>query len=61
MEITRFIEDNWNLGRIGSGSADAHAGTLAGMFDYARPNARPFIVNPSTGQPVGGEQGDSEQ
>jgi len=33
--ITRFIEDNWGLPRIGNGSADAVAGTLNGMFDFA--------------------------
>ncbi|PZR87645.1 MAG: phospholipase, partial [Candidatus Nephthysia bennettiae] len=59
--ILRFIEDNWNLGRVGAGSADATAGTLAGMFDFARPNARPLILDTSTGQPREGEQADSEQ
>src|SRR5215469_1449475 len=33
--ITRFIEDNWNLGRIGDGSVDAIAGTLDGLFDFS--------------------------
>ena len=47
--ILRFIEDNWNLGRIEAGSADATAGSLAGMFDYARPSARTLILDPSTG------------
>jgi phospholipase C len=32
--ITRFIEDNWGLPRIGNGSADAVAGSLLGMFDF---------------------------
>jgi len=32
--ILRFIEDNWNLGRIGNGSTDAVAGSLKGMFDF---------------------------
>jgi phospholipase C len=32
--VTRFIEDNWNLGRIGGGSNDAIAGTLNGLFDF---------------------------
>jgi phospholipase C len=32
--ILSFIEDNWNLGRIGGGSTDAIAGTLNGMFDF---------------------------
>jgi len=32
--VIRFIEDNWNLGRIGNGSTDVIAGTLNGMFDF---------------------------
>jgi phospholipase C len=32
--VTRFIEDNWNLPRIGGGSTDAIAGTINGMFDF---------------------------
>jgi phospholipase C len=49
----RFIEDNWDLGRIGGGSTDAIAGTLNGLFDFdGRPNARPFILDPTTGQRV---------
>ncbi len=51
--ITRFIEDNWRLGRIGSGSADAFAGTLNGLFDFSRPHEGRLILDPSTGQPVG--------
>ena len=35
--ILRFIEDNWDLGRIGGGSTDAKAGTLMGFFDLAMP------------------------
>jgi phospholipase C len=30
----RFIEDNWNLGRIGNGSFDALAGFLLNLFDF---------------------------
>jgi len=33
--VLRFIEDNWNLGRIGNGSADAIAGKLDGLFDFS--------------------------
>jgi phospholipase C len=51
--ILRFIEDNWNLGRIGNGSADAVAGTLNGMFDFdGHGHNGAFVLNPSTGQPV---------
>src|SRR5665213_18247 len=32
--ILRFIEDNWNLGRIGGNSSDAKAGMLGGMFNF---------------------------
>jgi phospholipase C len=49
--ILRFIEDNWDLGRIGGGSADATAGTLDNMFDFddAPHNARRLILDPLTG------------
>ena len=33
--ILRFIEDNWNLGRIGGGSFDEIAGSLDNMFDFS--------------------------
>jgi phospholipase C len=54
--ILRFIEDNWNLGRIGKGSVDAIAGTLDGLFDFGsdqddRP--RTLILDPLTGKPAG--------
>jgi len=49
--IIRFIEDNWKLGRIGNGSADAIAGTLDGLFDFGSTNSRLFL-NPLTGRPV---------
>jgi phospholipase C len=50
--ILRFIEDNWNLGRIGGGSVDAIAGTLDNMFDFddgAQHNPRRLILDPLTG------------
>jgi phospholipase C len=49
--ITRFIEDNWNLGRIGNGSTDAIAGTLDGLFDFDEesPN-HALILEPLTGK-----------
>jgi phospholipase C len=49
--ILRFIEDNWNLGRIGSGSTDAIAGTLNNMFNFSEdgPQAHRLIVDPQTG------------
>jgi phospholipase C len=49
--IVRFIEDNWNLGRIGEGSHDAQAGTLNGLFDFDdhRPRAPKLFLEPGTG------------
>lgn len=54
--MIRFVEDNWSVGRI-DGSTDAVAGTLGGLFDFSHPNRRPpnsapFILDPTTGQPV---------
>ena len=50
--VVRFIEDNWNLGRLGFGSADAQAGVLTNMFNFAPStpaNAAPVTLNPVTG------------
>jgi phospholipase C len=46
--ILKFIEDNWNLGRIGNGSTDAVAGSLLGMFDFGGEPSK-LILNPNTG------------
>ena len=52
--ILRFIEDNWNLGRIGNGSTDAIAGMLNGMFDFdGGEHNRKLLLDPTTGQIVG--------
>ncbi len=64
--ILRFIEDNWNLGRIGDQSFDAIAGSLMNMFQFefntscslcglALSNSgalhpQPLFLNPATGQ-----------
>jgi phospholipase C len=50
----RFIEDNWNLGRIGNGSVDAIAGTLNGLFDFDGdgPHTHQLILDPTTGTVV---------
>jgi len=61
--ILKFIEDNWQLGRIGGGSTDAAAGSLGNMFDF-NPNdqrAPKVILDDTTGLvvssgPSGGEQ-----
>jgi len=50
--ITRFIEDNWDLGRIGNGSTDVIAGTLNGMFDFDDHRNRVLVLDPNTGTPV---------
>ncbi len=50
--ILKFIEDNWNLGRIGDGSFDAMAGSLEGMFDFDQGAAQPLFLDAQTGQPV---------
>ncbi len=34
--VLRFIEDNWDLGRIGDGSFDGMAGSIERMFDFGR-------------------------
>ncbi|MGA3292762.1 MAG: alkaline phosphatase family protein [Candidatus Acidiferrales bacterium] len=48
--ILRFIEDNWNLGRIGGYSTDEKAGTLNGLFDFDDgPAAHKLILDPATG------------
>lgn len=43
--ITRFIEDNWHTGRIGDGSFDQRAGSLAGMFDFRHPDDKQVLLN----------------
>jgi phospholipase C len=48
--ILRFIEDNWNLGRIGNDSSDTKAGKLNGFFDFDDVRHAPkLILDPSTG------------
>jgi len=52
--ILRFIEDNWKLGRIGTGSTDAVAGSLLGMFDFDEESGAgsKLILDPITGKVV---------
>lgn len=50
--ILRFIEDNWNLGRIGNQSFDALAGTLDNMLSFQGPDNDKLILNDQTGEPV---------
>ncbi|MDQ6838480.1 MAG: alkaline phosphatase family protein [Actinomycetota bacterium] len=52
--ILRFVQDNWKLGRIGGGSFDQLAGSLAPMFDFGRAGARErLVLDPASGQPAG--------
>jgi phospholipase C len=65
--IIRFVEDNWQLGRIddldhpsgapaGQGSFDQLAGTLLNMLDFQHePDLKPYILDPFSGQPVKGD------
>ena len=53
--VLRFIEDNWNLGRLGSGSADGLAGSLDGLFAFGRQGdegGRRLVLDPSSGEPA---------
>jgi phospholipase C len=52
--ITRFIEDNWTLGRIGGGSFDAIANPINNMFNFVPttpPNTNKPILSTVTGLP----------
>ena len=52
--VIRFIEDNWDTGRIGGGSFDAIAGSLSNMFDFSNDNqggSRKLFLDPATGEP----------
>jgi len=51
--ILRWIEDNWQLGRIGDQSFDETAGTLANLFDFhSSDRGRRLFLDPATGQRV---------
>jgi phospholipase C len=57
--IIRFIEDNWQLGRIGDQSFDAIAGSTLNLFDFDTSREedhgdhdRRLILDPGTGEPV---------
>jgi phospholipase C len=53
--ILRFIEDNWDLGRIGGGSFDAIAGSLRPLFDFGGGGHHRLILDPSSGEVVSSE------
>ena len=49
--ILRFVEDNWDLGRIGDSSFDVLAGSLKPMFDFDdSPRQDRLFLDPNTGQ-----------
>ena len=48
--ILRFIEDNWNLGRLGDQSFDELAGPLDAMFDFEHPRAKAITLDPKSGE-----------
>ena len=51
--ILKFIEDNWGVPRIGGGSADAIAGSLNGLFDFAGgPRSQPVQLDSRTGRVI---------
>jgi phospholipase C len=51
--ILRFVEDNWDLGRLGNQSYDEVAGTLEHMLDFHHgPHPHRLFLDPSTGSPV---------
>jgi phospholipase C len=50
--LIRFVEDNWNLGRIGDGSLDELAGSLDDSFDFQNPHPTPLILDADRGEPV---------
>jgi len=51
--ILRFIEDNWELGRIGDQSFDERAGSLLNLFDFRRAGAAKLFLDPISGEPTG--------
>jgi phospholipase C len=53
--ILKFVEDNWETGRIGNYSFDELAGSLTGLFDFSRRphgNRGTLFLDPGSGQPV---------
>jgi phospholipase C len=52
--VVRFIEDNWLKGaRLGGGSFDAGAGSIAGMFDFRDGGRTPALyLDPVSGLPA---------
>ena len=54
--VLRFIEDNWETGRIGNFSFDTKAGSLLNLFSFAHgDDARKLFLDPATGEKSDGE------
>jgi phospholipase C len=47
--VLRFIEDNWDLGRIGDFSFDELANSLNSFFNFSKPHYQPLFLYPPTG------------
>ncbi|MGA3238639.1 MAG: alkaline phosphatase family protein [Bryobacteraceae bacterium] len=48
--VIRFVEDNWLNGeRIGNGSFDSIANSIANMFDFEKANTKKYILDPNSG------------
>ena len=46
--IIRFVEDNWLNGtRIGNGSFDAIANSIANMLEFTKANNKTLILDPT--------------
>ncbi|PJJ65567.1 phospholipase C [Compostimonas suwonensis] len=43
--VLKFIEDNWQTGRVGDASFDERAGAIDGMFDFDDPQQRAVLLN----------------
>ena len=50
--VLRFIEDNWDTGRVGNFSFDEKAGSLNNMFNFSQPDRshEKLFLDPITGQ-----------
>ncbi len=58
----RFIEDNWLNGtRIGNGSFDGIANSIANMMQFTKANNSILILDPTTGQPTQGSVSGKER
>ncbi len=49
--VTRFIEDNWDLGRLGDQSFDALAGSILDLFDFtSAPRTKKVLLDETSGE-----------